>query len=84
MEIVLEEMTLKDLELIDLENFDDFWTKNILKEELLSSFSYYIVAKCENNIVGFAGLKFFLDEAHITNIVTRIDKRNNRNTVQNF
>lgn len=84
MEILLEEMKLDDLELISLKNFDNFWNKNILKEELLSDSSYYIIAKYENNIIGFAGIKFLLDEAHLTNIVTRIDKRNNRNSVQNF
>lgn len=77
MDIFLEEMKLADLENIDLEKFDDFWNKNILREELLSPSSYYIIAKSDNDIIGFAGIKFLLDEAHITNIVTRIDKRNN-------
>lgn len=76
MEII--KMTLDDLEQINLDEFDDFWNYNILKEELLSDASYYIVAKSENEILGFAGLKFLLDEAHITNIVTKKDKRNSR------
>ena len=71
-------MTVQDLDLINLENFDDFWTYNILKEELLSDTSFYIMAKSENDILGFAGIKFLLDEAHVTNIVTRKDKRNVR------
>ena len=78
MDILFEKMTFQDLETIDLSEFDDFWTYNILKEELLSDSSYYITAKLENDIVGFAGLKFLLDEAHITNIVVRKDKRNIR------
>lgn len=77
MDIFLEKMELSDLDNINLENFDDFWNKNILKEELLSTSSYYIIAKSKNDIIGFAGIKFLLDEAHITNIVTRTDKRNN-------
>lgn len=77
MDIILEKMEISHLSAIDLEDFDDFWNENILKEELLSSSSYYIIAKSENDIIGFAGIKFLLDEAHITNIVTRTDKRNN-------
>lgn len=77
MEISLEKMKIEDLELIDLKNFDNFWTESILKDEILSDSSYYIVARFQNDIIGFAGLKFLLDEAHITNIATRIDKRKN-------
>ena len=75
----ITKMTVQDLDLINLEDFDDFWTYNILKEELLSDTSFYIMAKSKNDIIGFAGIKFLLDEAHITNIVTRKDKRNERN-----
>ena len=71
-------MTVEDLDLINLEDFDDFWNYNILKEELLSDTSFYIMAKLKNDIIGFAGIKYLLDEAHITNIVTRKDKRNER------
>lgn len=74
----ITKMAVQDLDLINLEDFDDFWTYNILKEELLSDTSLYIIVKSENDILGFAGIKFLLDEAHITNIVTRKDKRNMR------
>ena len=77
MEISLEKMKIEDLELIDLKNFDDFWTESILKDEILSDSSYYIVARFQNDIIGFAGLKFLLDEAHITNIATRKKKKKN-------
>lgn len=75
----ITKMTIQDLDLISLEDFDDFWSYNVLKEELLSNTSFYIMAKSENDIIGFAGIKFLLDEAHVTNIVTRKDKRNERN-----
>lgn len=84
MDVTIQKMELKDLKLMVLKDFDDFWTENILKDELLSTSSYYIVARFQNDIIGFAGLKFLLDEAHITNIATRIDKRKNRNSVLNF
>lgn len=77
-------MTVQDLDLMNLEDFDDFWSYNILREELLSDSSFYIIAKDKNNIIGFAGIKFLLDEAHITNIVTKKDKRNIRYSVQSY
>ena len=78
MQITIEKMTLNDLDLMNLADFDDFWTYSILKNELVSSSSYYIIARYENEIVGFAGIKFLLDEAHITNIVTKKNMRNMR------
>lgn len=84
MKICLEEMKLEDLSNITLADFDNFWNENMLKEELLNPSSYYIVAKCENDILGFAGINLVLDEAHIANIVTKISNRNSRNSAQCF
>lgn len=76
----IKKMTLEDLEEIKdvLQNdFDDFWNYNILSKELQNENSYYIVAKDEQEqIVGFAGVQFILDEADITNIVTKKSARN--------
>lgn len=80
MNIKIEKMKLSDLENIKnilISEFDDFWNYNILKEELNSPNSLYIVAKLNNEIVGFAGLKFSIDEADIMNIVTKKSYRNN-------
>ncbi len=79
MNIEIEKMNKNHLEEIKeaLENeFDDFWNYNILKEELNSSNSKYIVAILNKEIMGFAGVKFALDQADIMNIVTRKDYRN--------
>lgn len=83
MDIKIEKMSLRDLEnikeILTIE-FDDFWNYNILKEELNSSNSYYIVAKSENEleneIVGFAGMKVVIDQSDIMNIVTKKAYRN--------
>lgn len=78
MSVIIEEMKLSDLEKIKdilTTDFDDFWNKKVLEEELSSSSSKYIVAKNDNEIVGFAGLKIVLDEADIMNIVTRKNYR---------
>lgn len=71
-------MTLEDLEQIKEEleeNFDKFWTYGILKSEIANINSKYIVAKCKEEIVGFAGITLILDEANIMNIVTKKEKR---------
>ncbi len=56
--------------------FDNFWNYNILKSELENTNSKYIVAKLNNEIVGFAGIINTLDQMEITNIVVRKDMRN--------
>lgn len=80
MEIKIEKMTLEDLEKIkdNLEiDFDNFWNCNVLSKELQNENAYYILAKdMKEKIVGFAGVQFILDEADITNIVTKKDSRN--------
>lgn len=79
MNIEIKKMNKSDLEEIKetLETkFDDFWNYNILKEELSSDNSKYIVAILNKEIIGFAGIKFALDQADIMNVVTRKDYRN--------
>ena len=56
--------------------FDDFWTYNIFKQELLNPNSKYIIAKIDDIIVGFAGIWKAVDVIHITNIVTKKSLRN--------
>ena len=76
--ISISKMTLSDLEEIKdilVLEFDDFWNYCILKEELSSANSYYIVAKTNNIIIGFAGIKIILDEAELMNIVVKKDYR---------
>ena len=48
----------------------------IFISELENPNSTYIIAKIDNEIVGFAGIWKAYDDIHITNIVTRKDKRN--------
>lgn len=79
MDIKIDKMTVKDLESIKdilISDFDDFWNYNILKDELKSENSKYIVAKFNNKIIGFSGIKVFVDNADIMNIVVRKNFRN--------
>lgn len=82
MDVNITNMTINDFEEIAdnlEENFDDFWSASILRQEIENSFNlpkYYFVAKSNSEIVGFCGVNQILDELDITNIVTKKDKRN--------
>lgn len=76
--VKIEIMNMKHFELIKdrLDEFDEFWNANILKSELESSLSKYIVAlDNENNVVGFAGIIILPDDTEITNIVVKKSNR---------
>ena len=76
--IEVYKMSLNDLENIKeilISDFDDFWNYSTFKEELSNANSYYLVAKSDNEILGFAGIKTVLDEADIMNIVVKKSKR---------
>ena len=76
--IEVYKMSLNDLESIKeilVSDFDDFWNYSILKDELSSTNSYYLVAKSDNEILGFAGIKYVLNDADIMNIVVKKSKR---------
>lgn len=79
MEIKIEKMNIEHLEKIKeiLEtDFDDFWNYNVFKQELSNENSRYIIAKSNDEIVGFAGYMLILDEADITNVVVKKSYRN--------
>lgn len=72
MEIVT--MTLEDLEMMKntlYSDFDNFWSYNVLKQELENTNTTYIIAKENNQVVGFAGIMICLDEATLNNIVVK-------------
>ena len=76
--IEVYKMSLTDLENIKeilVSDFDDFWNYSILKDELSNANSYYLVAKLDNEILGFAGIKYVLNDADIMNIVVKKSKR---------
>lgn len=76
--VEISNMTLNDfyeIEPVFNLEFDDFWKPMNLKSELENINSKYIVAKIDKKIVGFAGIWFSVDDAHITNIVVHKDYR---------
>lgn len=81
MEIEIKKMTKEHLNQIkDIlqDQFDEFWNANVLEKELDNRLSEYIVAIYNNEVVGYAGIWKPLDEGHITNIVTKKDRRGNQ------
>lgn len=76
--IKIENMTIEDFEKIKdilISDFDDFWTPDILKSELIGDNKKYIVAKFADEIVGFAGVMINFTDLEIMNIVTKKSKR---------
>lgn len=78
MNIVIENMTLEDISNLETsftQDFDSFWSINILKNDFSNAYSHYFVAKQDDEIVGFAGFIQILEEADIMNIVVKTNKR---------
>lgn len=76
--IKIEKMDLKHYERIKdvlQEEFDDFWTPELLKEEIENENSKYIVAIIGDEIVGFAGIKYNFEIVEIMNLVTKKNQR---------
>ena len=77
--VSISKMTTNDLnEIASIlsTEFDDFWNENIFRKELQNENSEYIVARLNNEIVGFAGIWISPVDIHITDIVVKKDKRN--------
>ena len=79
--IKISVMTLPDLDsicnILTCE-FDDFWNYNVFKSELENKNSKYVIAKLNDEIVGFGGIWFSVDDIHITNIVVKKCYRNKK------
>ncbi len=73
--IVVELMKVDDLtevQAIERESFTTPWPAHAYRQELETNrLAHYIVARCGNAIVGFAGIWLLVDEAHVTTFATR-------------
>ncbi len=69
--ITIQEMQLDDLEQvveIEQQNFSVPWTENGFFSFLLRSDTLFLVAKEEDQILGYMGIMMVLDEGEITNV----------------
>lgn len=51
------------------------WSKNSYIKELTNPIAKYLVAKIDNEVIGFVGTWIVLDESHITNIAVHPNYR---------
>jgi ribosomal-protein-alanine N-acetyltransferase len=75
MTIVVDRMKVEDLEavhVIERESFSTPWPAHAYQHELENNrLAHYIVARCGDQLVGFAGMWLLVDEAHVTTFATR-------------
>ena len=54
------------------------WTAQVFHDEVREARAghrYYVVARRGRNVVGYGGVMFVTDQAHVTNIAVRVDER---------
>ncbi len=79
-----EEITIRPLERGDIDaileieraSFPAPWSRQMFLDELdNASFSFFIVAEEQGDIIGYGGFRMVIDEAHIGNLAVRADRR---------
>jgi ribosomal-protein-alanine N-acetyltransferase len=77
-DIRIEPMGLGDLEEVlrlEREAFKSPWTRGMFLAELEAPEGRYLVARKEGELVGYGGIRVFLDEAHLMTLAVREDLR---------
>lgn len=70
-EVKIRKMNVSDIpEVLRIEesSFPAPWSYWLFFQELISPQRYYIIAEKEEKIIGYAGINWVIDEAHITTI----------------
>ena len=67
---------LEDVYIIETECFSHPWSKQSLEEELNNETSLFLVAKEENEVIGYIGMSIVIDEGYIFNVAARERYRN--------
>jgi [ribosomal protein S18]-alanine N-acetyltransferase len=77
--VVIDDMTLDDIDAVqevERSSFPVPWPANAFRHELTQNRNArYVVARSDNDIVGYAGLWLMVDEAHITTFAVHPDHR---------
>lgn len=77
--IKISNMTKNDIQdVLRLENSHNIkiLSKDLLKKDIENDNTYYITAKLDNKIVGYAGISYVLDSADLISIVVDKEKTN--------
>lgn len=67
--------TIRQVAEIEKESFANPWSQAAFEAELGNSAARYVVALEAGEVIGYAGYWHILDEAHVTNVAVRKDKR---------
>ena len=67
---------LEAVYIIETECFSHPWSKQSLEEELNNETSLFLVAKEENEVIGYIGMSIVIDEGYIFNVAVREKYRN--------
>ena len=62
---------LDDVYIIETECFSHPWSRQILEDELNNETSLFLVAKEENEVIGYIGMSIVIDEGYIFNVAVR-------------
>jgi [ribosomal protein S18]-alanine N-acetyltransferase len=78
---VIDRMRVEDLEAvhdIERESFTTPWPPHAYRQELETNrLAHYVVARCGDRVVGYAGMWLLVDEAHVTTFATSSRWRRN-------
>lgn len=76
--LIIRHMTKDDIDAVykvEEDCFVDPWSKDSIRKELKNDLARYLVAEVDNQIVGYIGIWFVVDEGHITNVAVHSDYR---------
>jgi [ribosomal protein S18]-alanine N-acetyltransferase len=70
--VTITPMHMEDLDevlWVEQSSFRDPWTRTLFEEEFKNpELSHFLIARCDEHVVGYMGFWLILEEAHITNL----------------
>ncbi len=76
--VVIQPMTEEDLDevlAIERKSFPSAWSRGSYERELRNDNSFYFTARCEGELIGYAGMWIIFEEAHVTTIAVKSEYR---------
>ena len=80
--VVISKMTYDDIPAVyEVEKtaFPIPWPIETLEKEMQNMLATYLVAKIDDEVIGYIGMWFVMDECHITNLAVHSNYRRKRN-----
>ena len=73
--VPMEERHVDGIAMLEQRCFSDPWSVNSIRYELTNPLSYWLVAECDRQVVGYVGSQSVIDEADMMNIAVSPDYR---------